>query len=81
VKRKPLRCNVLTLRLQLLLPRINLIAHSNWNYLILSQKPKSHISEMDPWIADVRKITNTTYLLRYFDRKQKIEFRPITSMT
>ena len=52
----------------ILLPIINLVEHSNWNYMILHQQPGKLPTPSTPWMIDIKKISNN-YMLKYVDMR------------
>jgi hypothetical protein len=54
----------------LILPRVNLLQSSNWNYAIVRQLPGRYVTPMTPWVVDIRKIS-TPYLLRAYDGRPR----------
>jgi hypothetical protein len=52
----------------IVLPKINLLLQSNWNYAVIRQAYHQSTYPWTPWVIDIRKIS-TPYLLKQFDSK------------
>jgi hypothetical protein len=52
----------------IVVPKVNLLQRSNWNYAIIRQAPGLFAEPLTPWVIDIRKIS-TPYLLKNFDSK------------